>query len=183
MFSVIERENFVVGDYVLFLSDQLTPSQLSQLANLSITIVKYYPNPIKTNITKESMRPNGVRGPLIVYEQINPTKYFVHVINASQPFFLIFSESFDKNWIAYVDGRQLTNDQHFIVNGFANAWFVNRIGTYTITLEFWPQKLFYIGSAISITTLILCILYISKNKIKNLYHQYIKTARAVKRML
>lgn len=52
--------------------------------------------------------------------------------------------------------------------------YINKTGTYTITLEFWPQKLFYIGSTISITTLILCILYISKDKIKTIYHRYVK---------
>jgi len=61
-----------------------------------------------------------------------------------------------------------------MANGFSNAWYINKTGTYTITLEFWPQKLFYTGSTISITTLILCTLYISKDKIKTTYKQYIK---------
>jgi len=61
-----------------------------------------------------------------------------------------------------------------MANGYTNAWYINETGTYTITLEFWPQKLFYIGSAISITTLIICVLYISKNKIKTIYKRYIE---------
>jgi hypothetical protein len=104
----------------------------------------------------------------ITYEKINPTKYIVH-INASKPFFLVFSESYHKDWIAYVDGQQVPNEYHFIANGFANGWYINKTGTYTITLEFWPQRLFYIGSTISITTLTLCVLYIGKNKIKTIY--------------
>lgn len=36
------------------------------------------------------------------------------------------------------------------------------------------QKLFYIGVAISITTLIACISYISKDKIKIIYQKHIK---------
>jgi len=51
---------------------------------------------------------------------------------------------------------------------------INKTGTYTINIEFWPQKLFYIGSAISVTTLILCALYVSKDKIKITYRKYIK---------
>ena len=51
-------------------------------------------------------------------------------------------------------------------------------GTYTITLEFWPQNLFYVGSAISIVTLILCILYVSKDKIKIIYRKHIKNKQA-----
>ena len=107
------------------------------------------------------------------FEKVNPTRYIVH-INAAKPFALVFSESYHKEWIAYIDGRQIPDEYHFIANGYANAWYINKTGTYTITLEFWPQKLFYTGSAISITTLILCILYISKNKLNTIYHRYIK---------
>jgi len=110
----------------------------------------------------------------ITYEKINPTRYMVNIKNATQPFFLVFSTSFNPNWEAtYTINNEIINP-HFLANGYANAWYINKTGTYTITLEFWPQKLFYIGSAISITTLILCILYISKNKIKTIYKRYIK---------
>jgi hypothetical protein len=104
----------------------------------------------------------------VTYEKTNPTKYVLHV-NASKPFFLVFSESYHKDWIAYIDGQRVPNEYHFMANGYANAWYINKTGIYTITLEFWPQRLFYIGSAISITTFILCVLYISKSKIKAIY--------------
>ena len=117
--------------------------------------------------------PPPTKKPTTTYEKIDPTKYIVHV-NASKPFFLIFSESYHKDWIAYVDGQQILNEYHFMANGYANAWYINKTGSYTITLEFWPQKLFYLGSAVSITTLTICILYISKSKIKTIYKRYIK---------
>jgi hypothetical protein len=116
---------------------------------------------------------NNTHNISITYEKINPTKYLVH-INASQPFSLVLSESYHKDWVAYIDGQQIPDEHHFIANGYANGWYINKTGTYTITLEFWPQQLFYIGSAISITTLILCVLFISKDQIKALYHRYIK---------
>lgn len=109
----------------------------------------------------------------IVYQKIDSTKYVVHV-NAFNPFFLVFSESYNKNWIAYADGEQIPNEQHFMANSYANAWHINKTGSYDITLEFRPQKLFYMGSIISITTLTICILYISKNKIKTIYKRYLK---------
>jgi hypothetical protein len=99
------------------------------------------------------------------YEKINPTKYLVH-INTSQAFSVVFSESYNKDWAAYIDGQQISDEYHFTANGYANGWYVNKTGTFTITLEFWPQNLFYAGSAISVTALILCALYISKDKIK-----------------
>ena len=83
-----------------------------------------------------------------------------------------FSESYHKDWIAYVDGREV--ESHLMANGYANAWYINKTGTFEIILDFWPQKLFYIGSAISLTTFILCVFYISKDKIKVLYSRYAK---------
>jgi hypothetical protein len=111
---------------------------------------------------------NTLETPEITYTRINPTKYIVHV-NASTPFFLVSSESYDNGWTASIDGQQVPNEYHFVANGFANGWYINKTGTYTITLEFLPQNLFYAGSAISITTLIICTVYISKNKIKTVY--------------
>ena len=111
--------------------------------------------------------------PTLTFRRLNPTKYEVQV-KTSDPFFLAFLESYDTNWKAYINGIQLPGEDHFLINGYANAWYINKTGTYTITLEFWPQKIFTIGSAISITTLILCILYVSKDKIKTTYKQYIK---------
>lgn len=109
----------------------------------------------------------------VSFQKINPTKYVIQV-NASEPFFLIFGESYHQSWIAYIDKQQVPNEYHFVANAFANSWYINKTGTCTITLEFWPQKLFHIGSTISIATLILCILYISKDKIKTIHHRYIK---------
>lgn len=118
------------------------------------------------------LTPNQTGNTSITYEKINPTKYTVNV-NASQPFYLVFSETYNNNWIASIDGQQVPNEYHFTANGFANGWYINKKGTFTVTLEFWPQNLFYAGSAISITTLILCTIYISKDRIKAIYKKYI----------
>jgi hypothetical protein len=109
----------------------------------------------------------------ITYKEINPTQYTVHV-NSSAPFYLIFSESYDNGWVATVNGQQIPDQYHFTANGYANGWYINKTGTYTITLEYMPQNLFYAGAAISITTIIICSIYISKNKIKNTYQKHIK---------
>ena len=106
------------------------------------------------------------------YKEINPTKYLVNV-NASTPFFLVLSESYDKNWVASINGQEILDGYHFIANGYANGWFINETGAYTITLEFWPQNLFYTGAAISIVTLILCTFYVNKNTFKNMYKKYV----------
>lgn len=112
----------------------------------------------------------------ITYQKIDSTKYVVHV-NAVNPFFLVFSESYNKNWIAYVDGKQIPNEQHFIANSYANSWYINQTGSYDVTLEFQPQKFVYVGFTISMTTFIICILYISKDKIKIIYHDILRKTK------
>ena len=162
MINEIENDSFTPGDTIVFLSSQLDVNAITKLNNIKSDF------PYKPNIT---------------FQNIDPTEYRIEVTNASTPYFLVFSESYHKDWVAYFgepnwiqtfSAERVLDEYHFIANGYANAWYINKTGSYTITLEFWPQKLFYIGSAISITTLILCALYISKNKIRTIYKRYIK---------
>lgn len=69
------------------------------------------------------------------------------------------------------------NKNHSLVNGYANSWLINTEtlcstqsnckknadGSYDfeVVVEFWPQKLFYIGLAISGVTLVGCLLYLA----------------------
>ena len=119
---------------------------------------------------------NQTNNPSITCQEINPTQYVVHV-NTSTSFSLVFSESYDSGWVAYINGQQIPSQYHFTANGYANGWYINKTGTYTITLEFTPQNLFYAGAAISITTLIICTIYISKNKTKIIYQKYLKKTK------
>ncbi|MEI6774569.1 MAG: hypothetical protein WCL18_07475 [bacterium] len=72
------------------------------------------------------------------------------------------------------------NKNHKMVNGYANSWMINtekicRIGCkknsdgtydFEMVVEFWPQRLFYIGLAISSTTLLGCLSYLLYSWIK-----------------
>lgn len=94
-------------------------------------------------------------------------------------------------WETWFPNRtvQIPEENHLMVNGYANSWVVdtdklcgtnsfctkNPDGTYDMELivEFWPQRLFYMGAGISVTTLVVCIFYliystILKNKRANM---------------
>jgi hypothetical protein len=148
MAQIVQQNSFVLGDMALLLSDQLSSQQQKTLSG-------------------DSFSSNSNANVSLTYETIDPTKYIVHV-NASQPFFIVLDNSFDNNWVAYVNGEQIQTNQHFMANGYANAWYINKTGVSEVVLEFWPQQLFYIGTTISVTTLICCLIYLSKNKIKAL---------------
>jgi hypothetical protein len=133
-------------------------------------------------IAPSSARPAApVNAPAIAFRQINPTRYLVHVDNATAPFFLVFSEAYHAGWRAYLQDRRDGNDatwyeqsallswlldgsrrteisEHALVNGYANSWYVDRTGSYNIVLEFSPQRLYEAGVFVSISTPIVCFL-------------------------
>ena len=118
---------------------------------------------------------------------INSTKYELSVL-VTRTGLINFQESFHPGWRAFIQplskkrlswwemlllrnpGYSIAEENHVIVNGFANGWWVDpsRIpakylsptGQYRVTLEFWPQRWFYLGSIISGTTLVGCIGYL-----------------------
>ncbi len=78
----------------------------------------------------------------------------------------------------------LDEENHLMANGYANSWLIdtkklcaienskcikNSDGTYDLELiiEFWPQRLFYIGLFISATTLFGCLIYLGYDWNKN----------------
>jgi len=52
--------------------------------------------PITNNVSTVTRK-----GPEITFKRINPTKYYVQVQGAKSPFWLVFSESFHKQWRIY----------------------------------------------------------------------------------
>jgi hypothetical protein len=186
MSQIVASDNFTIGNSAFFLSNDLNREQIQF---------------IKEHYNTVSIVENA---PKISFQEINPTKYKIYV-NASQPFFLVFSESYNSQWKAYVEDKpvkfdgpiaeyphvnvkEVMNDQyrfapedllflfskplnasyHFKVNGYANAWYIDpkeidkdRDGTFTITLYFWPQSLFYLGLIVSGLTLVVCIGYLA----------------------
>jgi len=137
-------------------------------------------------------------------KKINPTKYKVG-INATQPFYLVFSESYHPLWkiyyrtdkvnnmihnnadateykhsniftpgdISFLLKNPLTEENHFVVDGYANGWYIDpkEIGTndFTITIYFWPQSLLYIGLIISGSTFVILIRLCYKDKIQIIF--------------
>lgn len=95
--------------------------------------------------------------PHIKFKEINPTYYLVHV-NSTQPFFIIFGESYAPQWISYLNGKQLPD--HMVADGYANAWYVNNTGALTIKIRYEPQQVFMVSSIISAITLLALVIII-----------------------
>ena len=76
-----------------------------------------------------------------------PTGYRLSV-RTSVPFVLVFNESYHEGWEASVDGQALP---HFKVDTYANAYLMDRTGTFEIDVSFGPQRLFVAAVAVSAT--------------------------------
>lgn len=100
--------------------------------------------------------------PIIRSQKVNPTQYYVHV-ETDKPFLLIFSETFHSgwkiyegkiNWIETLWKKPLISEKyHLMVNGYANGWYINKTGSYVLTVYFEPQTIYYIGWIISLSAM------------------------------
>lgn len=122
----------------------------------------------------------------ISFIKINPSRYILHIDESTVPNLLTFSESFDRGWKAYITETQKTKEQkniffdgntfvtwgktpipenrHFLVNGYANGWFIlpedlAKKTSYDIIIDYYPQRLFYVGIIFTLLTLVSLIIY------------------------
>jgi hypothetical protein len=114
------------------------------------------------NVTRVVKTPLDKTGPpLLRIARINPTELRVNVDQATAPFLLILSEPYQSQWKAYYGSgtwlsypfhESIPDRYHIIVNGFANGWYVNRTGSFDITLYYVPQSLVYLGGTITVAS-------------------------------
>jgi hypothetical protein len=92
------------------------------------------------------------------FKMLSPANYEVQIDNASTPFVLVFTDTYDPGWEIYIKGdNNNLNTIHFIANSFANAWCINKTGDLTITLEYVPQRLYDFELKVSFLTLVILI--------------------------
>jgi hypothetical protein len=97
------------------------------------------------------------------YRKINPTLYEIKIKNATRPYLMSLAESYDPLWMASYD-----NDNHKISSvplySLINGFYINKMGDYTLSLEFQPQIWFVQGAVVSILTtiVILTLLFIPR---------------------
>lgn len=88
--------------------------------------------------------------PSISIKKKNPSEYLIQVEKAKEPFLLVFSEGFSEGWRLYIDKEETPKDKHFKVNGYANAWLVDKKGKFQGEVVYLPQRRFETGLFISI---------------------------------
>ncbi|MDP3998025.1 MAG: hypothetical protein Q8P89_00205, partial [bacterium] len=88
--------------------------------------------------------------PDLRWRMINPTKYQVGVENATQPFNLVFSETYDSLWRVKINNEIIPSEK--IYDGL-NSFHIDHKGDLSLIVEFSAQKYVYLGGLISLLTL------------------------------
>lgn len=108
--------------------------------------------------------PTPLRARLVRSDRLDPTKFEIEV-ESDRPFILVMPENYNSQWAGWLGRRdhlELTGGTwtllpQFLVNGYANAWYVDWTGPIAITLLFSSQGLREVGvlaGAVSTTLLL-----------------------------
>ena len=87
---------------------------------------------------------------------------------------LAFLENYDSHWKAFVNGKPISEDNHAIVNAFANGWIISNTGNLTITIEYETQNLITAAALTSIVLTILFAMIVVRKKIKETARYFLR---------
>ncbi len=143
-----------------------TPELITKTENWfdQVRVERIFDNPlILRNLSPED---RVIAIPQVSWQKINPTKYKIEIKNAREPFWLVFSEAFHPGWRISISAKggpaSGWDGDHQMINGFANGWYLTKTGDYQLDVSFSPQKYFYLGSSISLFTLLLSLVYLAR---------------------
>jgi hypothetical protein len=112
-----------------------------------------YLRTFRDNVSIDTVFNSDVAQPQVSYVRVNPCEYIIHV-NSTEPFILIFSDSYHPLWKAYLEGNEISPIiTYFFVNGF----FINKTGQFDITLQFKGQIYADIGIKVSATSFVIIL--------------------------
>lgn len=145
-------ENLNWKDLTFYPANSITISTIQKPEDLS-TIDALH-NEVLSDKKYDSILNNPLDKLKITYEKINPTKYIVHIQNASSPFLLVFSELFNGGWKISSEGESKIFN-HSRVNYYANGWLIDKNGNYDLKIEYSLQKWLEIGEKISVISFLM----------------------------
>ena len=98
--------------------------------------------------------------PEVTTNYSSPTKYEGGVVGGESPHFIVFADNYSPNWEITVfddNGMQLpVSPSHFSADMYANGWFMENLpSSYKFRIFYKPQRLFLIGSTVSVGIMLL----------------------------
>jgi len=94
----------------------------------------------------------------ISFHMVNPSHYRGS-FDASGHNVLVIQNTFNKNWKLLINGKKVPENEHIVVNGYANGWILTlpqlrHSDKYSFDILLDSQKYFWYGWAITITTIV-----------------------------
>lgn len=96
----------------------------------------------------------------IKWNKVNPTLYELELSNQKTPFILVFSETFHPLWKVLDSSGKTIELPHFSINGFANAWLVEKALPQKVYIKFILQDMESKGVLISAVSALLLISFV-----------------------
>lgn len=103
-------------------------------------------------------------GVKLTSKYISPTEYEVSIKNANKGDVLVFTDTYNKLWEANLNGQSIKSQQFKVSPNLTYNSFVLPSGTYKLKVVYKPQEWFIIGSAISLVSFLVVIVYLFKKK-------------------
>ncbi|HOX96088.1 MAG TPA: hypothetical protein PLI45_01800 [Candidatus Woesebacteria bacterium] len=153
---------------------------------------------LRDNVFDNSLLSDLIKEDNISFVKVNPTLYRVNINKASGKYLLINSENYDKGWKLYIHSKSdsrssqvqpsnwfrkdyLPENEHILVNGYANGWIINSDDLLRqlkennpdylsenlyIEIEFQPQSYYFVGLIISVLVMTGSLIYLFVDYLK-----------------
>lgn len=108
----------------------------------------------------------------IEFTKVSPISYNINIKNSKGRFLLIFNKTYHPGWTVSMKNETTPSNKHFIANGYANGFLIDKVGNFNIALRFTPEDNIMKAYKISLLTalvgiLILTYLLVVQYKISN----------------
>jgi len=100
----------------------------------------------------ENSSQSNTSAKILSVSEVDPTRFIVE-LEVNESFMLCFFKAYDPAWSASFNGKVVRATRVF---GVANGFWIDVKGKVVITVEFQPQKWFYVGLTVSLLTLLVC---------------------------
>ena len=133
----------------------------------NLTINRILNNPLILRSTNNASDFPGPVGEIFFDMEEDPFS-FQGKIKLDKPALLIFKETYHTDWkLELTEGNNTSFiSNHFLANGFSNAWFIEKPGNYKFKIIFEPQNYVVKGVIIAVSSLVGIILFAVYNVLK-----------------
>lgn len=112
-----------------------------QLKDIKLTLFAF-PNLIAIKEINNGLS-KSTFNPKISVTKKDQTEYNIYITNASSPYFLILRQRYDSRWELFDKNNRLI-PTHMEANMYANAWYLNEEGNYSLTVKIKGQDRQYV---------------------------------------